>query len=549
MRGATAEAWATALAVVVAGVALWWHAQRYWFVTDDAFISLVYARNLAEHGQLVFNLGERVEGYTNFAWTVLLAGAIKLGAVGDVAALWLGLAFGVGTIAGAAAWLRAVLPPDVAPWPTLWSAVLAGLLAGSAGMAAWSAGGLETQLVTCALMWMFVGYEGVRCAAPRAGSARPSATVACWAIIAVLTRPDAAVFVAALGLHRAAALARARAWPHRRDWLVAAAFLLVVGAYLAWRRSYYGYWLPNTYYVKATGAFSPPALAAQVWQNGWYYWRAWLAHLGGVAPVLPWVGAVIAGIGALRLASRAPYVVIALLLYVPYVASVGGDFMGLFRFVMPVTVIAIVAAVLGLEWLVELFWQGGRAARVAASLAVIALLLSWGTSQQRLTDASLRAGNYRNDRGIDTPRFLIDYTHDRARIGAALAPCVRPSDRAIVGGAGAQPYFARLRAIDLFGLVSAEIAHGSPRVSARAGHNKVASNDLLWAYQPTLVFACYDLTTSLPRADLRCGAFWRQRDFEQVTMRIPGLRERGEYYTFWAARSRNFRCPGTVLRR
>src|SRR5690606_31171519 len=54
------------------------HAHVWAFVCDDAFISFRYAKNLAEHGELVFNVGmdppERVEGYTNFAWVVVLAG-------------------------------------------------------------------------------------------------------------------------------------------------------------------------------------------------------------------------------------------------------------------------------------------------------------------------------------------------------------------------------------------------------------------------------------------------------------------------------------------
>src|SRR5436190_7638355 len=63
----------------VAGAILIAHSLVWNFVTDDAFISFVYSRNLARHGQLVFNLGERVEGYTNFLWTVLLAGLLKVG--------------------------------------------------------------------------------------------------------------------------------------------------------------------------------------------------------------------------------------------------------------------------------------------------------------------------------------------------------------------------------------------------------------------------------------------------------------------------------------
>ena len=53
---------------------------RFWFVTDDAFISFRYARNLSEGYGLVFNPGfERVEGYSNFLWVLVLAGFHALG--------------------------------------------------------------------------------------------------------------------------------------------------------------------------------------------------------------------------------------------------------------------------------------------------------------------------------------------------------------------------------------------------------------------------------------------------------------------------------------
>jgi hypothetical protein len=40
---------------------------------DDAYISLRYAENLVDGHGLVYNVGEYVEGYTNFLWTVLVA--------------------------------------------------------------------------------------------------------------------------------------------------------------------------------------------------------------------------------------------------------------------------------------------------------------------------------------------------------------------------------------------------------------------------------------------------------------------------------------------
>src|SRR3954454_18585635 len=85
--------------VLAATAVLLPHAMLFDFVNDDAYISFRYARNLAEHGQLVFNLGERVEGYTNFLWTVLLAAGIKLGVSPVIASRFLGVAFGVGTLA------------------------------------------------------------------------------------------------------------------------------------------------------------------------------------------------------------------------------------------------------------------------------------------------------------------------------------------------------------------------------------------------------------------------------------------------------------------
>src|SRR5262252_3921733 len=82
----------------LASIALVAHSLVWNFVTDDAFVSFVYARNLARHGQLVFNLGERVEGYTNFLWTVILALLMKVGLAPEIMSRVLGTAAGCGTL-------------------------------------------------------------------------------------------------------------------------------------------------------------------------------------------------------------------------------------------------------------------------------------------------------------------------------------------------------------------------------------------------------------------------------------------------------------------
>src|SRR5262245_15791475 len=46
---------------------------RVGFPLDDTWIHLTYARNLAEHGEWAFRLGERSAGSTAPLWTVLLS--------------------------------------------------------------------------------------------------------------------------------------------------------------------------------------------------------------------------------------------------------------------------------------------------------------------------------------------------------------------------------------------------------------------------------------------------------------------------------------------
>lgn len=47
--------------------------QRYFALSDDQLISMRYAENLASGDGLVWNPGERVEGFTNPLWTAYMA--------------------------------------------------------------------------------------------------------------------------------------------------------------------------------------------------------------------------------------------------------------------------------------------------------------------------------------------------------------------------------------------------------------------------------------------------------------------------------------------
>lgn len=555
-----------------AAIGLVVHSLAYNFVTDDAYISFVYSRNFAEHGELAFNLGDPVEGYTNFLWTVLLGVLMLAGIPPELSSRVLGTACALATLVLVTRMTaRALAPPadgstDGAapggrrPAPTPWAVVPALLLGSSSGFACWSSGGLETQLFTLLVTGALdavVESVGRRRALRRAGA---------LLALASMTRPEGPLVAAVLGLawityraldavhrrrHPAAAPPPAAGFPFREELLAAAWFLGLWAPWFAWRWGYYGWPFPNTYYVKAGGdwidAQSPaPKLASRMIENGLYYIWVWLRQ----TRLLYALPLVLVGLGAaVALRPRTPRGVLGLaagllaMVYVPYTISVGGDFMGLHRFIMPLFVVAAIGVVLGLEQLARLVPARHRAAASIAACA--ALVVAFAATQIQLTRAQL--ASRAPDHGIDTPGFLIVYTEDRAKIGRAMAPCFREDDFSIVGGAGAQPYHARMRAIDVFGLVSTRIAHEEPRRNARAGHTKWGSDPLLAEHDPAFVFSCYDLQPTDKQPQLAwCAGFWRARGYELVTMQVPGLEERGTYYTFLAKKARDFQCPGRV---
>lgn len=513
----------------VAAVVLVFHAFVFNFITDDAYISFVYSRHLAEHGQLVFNPGDYVEGYTNFLWTVL----IGLGMLAKIPPEWsakvLSAAAALGTL-----WFAHVAVERALGRRTPWSALPAGLLALSSGFACWTSGGLETQLFT---LLCTIAIEGLVSAEDSRGLRRAGIALA----LAAMTRPEGLIVAAVVGVTRLICNAFGKRRIIGRTELIAAAcFLGIWAPWFAWRWWYYGWPFPNTYYVKAHGPWASPALAKQMQDAGMYYIWAWLKQtkLIWVLPI------VLVGLATAR--TKTPRFTLGLVctliaaVYIPYTISVGGDFMGLHRFIMPLFVIAAIALTLGLEWINE------RVKHVGIAIAVV-MVGVFAFSQYQLTEKSLASNNLASDHGIDTPAFLIVYTEDRAAIGRAMQPCFKPDDFSIVGGAGAQPYFGRMQAIDVFGLVSSRVAHEEPRIRARAGHTKFARDTLLADYDPTFIFSCYAIHPTPTRPPLNCNpSFWLMRGYELVTMHIPGMKQSGEYYTFLAKKARDFQCPGVV---
>jgi hypothetical protein len=486
--------------LAAAAAALIVHSLLWNFVTDDAFISFVYSRNLARHGALVFNLGERVEGYTNFLWTVLLAGLLKVGLAPEVMSRVLGTAAACGTLVVCASASRRLRGAD-AEW-SAWDAAPALFLATVPGFACWASGGLETQLFT-----FLVTLGSLRYLA----DAPPWQSAAAFGL-AALTRPEGLLFFALTALHRAAAnLRQRRLWPTRAEWLGVATFAALVVPHLLWRRWYYGWWLPNTFYIKSSGGG-----AAVAWAQGGYYLRRFVEqfHL--------WVVPLVTAVALVRRRERplgrlAGYVAWVAAVFLIYVASVGGDFMGLFRFAMPIVPIAVLLAVCAVRSAIGDLRPG-------AQVAAVALLFAGHVAHAAAVDrASLVVGADAGPAGnIDSPGYLRWYTADRAAIGKWFGQYAQPDDYAAVGGAGAQVYYSGMRSLDCFGLSDEYIAHRVPARSSRPGHQKYAPDEYILSKRPTIITSAnYRIGPAPYRAPDE--ALWRARGYHYVNVQVPGL--------------------------
>lgn len=333
------------------------------FLCDDAFISFRYARNLLDGHGLVFNRGEHVEGYTNFAWTMAIAGCWRLGMRPELAAHVLSLAFTAGALLVTVAIVRET---SARPWRGLLTWLALAFLCGSTSFATWSTSGLETRMFTCLVLagaWQTM----------RARFGMPTAIAASlWFALAALTRPEGLLVFACAFVWR---LVRDRLVGDMRLWtLVAllAPFTIVIGAHFLWRHAYYGAWLPNTYYAKHVRPW---------YESGVDYFLAAAIELGA------WVSVTLAVIGALVHAARRD---LALLLpfaiVVPhalYLLRIGGDHFEFRPLDLHVALLAVPAAhgLLLLAQGAAALWRARDAARqhawtrrIAVVAAVPALL-------------------------------------------------------------------------------------------------------------------------------------------------------------------------------
>ncbi len=525
-------------ALALAALAAYWSVTYRRNVCDDALISLQYARNLANGHGLVFNLGERVEGYTNFLWVGLLAALFPLSHLGlDFVHVATGA-----SIALAAADVALVVAVGRILWGNRWLPALfaVGLCLADNAYSVWAIQALEGHLL---LFWMLLSLWllwGTRLRAR-----------ALWAGLclaaAVMTRPDAALFAvsvvgsealavvrrpdASTGLRRDGLPASARTWL-----AVAGASALVYGAYFLWRYEYFGFLLPNTFYLKAEGLRGEAFARGREYVTSFAQERAWVPLLALASILFVRSRLVLALLGWL-------------VLHTAYVVYVGGDFYPGHRFLLvaiPVCGLLGGRVVAGLQDALAsgLGRIGPRARRAGDVLAWTAVAATLAL----LTERGLELGPAKTEIArwgarVDATKRFMEWLGARRPEGASI----------VAGDIGSAGYYAGLHVYDYYGVIDPEVAHKKAARfgTGKAGHEKRATPDAMLAKGATYIkegyvpgdlhTRGYYLDTALPR-ELGIPGIWVRDELASGDWeRVDGFDFPSGGYPDWEASGDAFR--------
>jgi hypothetical protein len=488
----------TALLVLAALYAAWsalyvWRTSfvagelRVFCLWDDAMISMRYAQHLAEGRGLLWNPGEEpVQGMSNLGLTLLMAGLHRL----PLDPLRLSLPLQLLNLAGLVFVLLRLARVARELWHDDWIAgVTAVSLALCAPLAVWGLQGADTTAVA---VWLTLAVGWLA----RAGPVWPRGLFA-FVAAGVVLRLDCAIFAPCF-----LAASLLYPGPARRRALAGAAWLAgALAAVLGFGALYYGDPLPNTFYLKATGA--PLRL---VLGSGWAQLVAW----AGLLPAL-FLGAIAAPRGRHRppILVCAGLVVTALL----YHLWVGGDWLVPYgsRFVTPVLPFLLLLCAAGCRALFAMWLPAGVLGRapVAAGLGALALLPAFLTNPEVAANEWLVPG---------APTMLREVNARHVHIALYLREHAEPGTTVAAHWAGVVPYFSRLPTVDVLGKSDRHIARLAVDRFA-PGHSKWDWDYVLGERRPDLFLDVSrgleerpDFRESYWRAETRDGlAFWLRR--------------------------------------
>ncbi len=449
-----------------------WHVQMPFGFVDDAYISMVYADNIASgHGIVFYPGGERVEGYTNPLWVILLsiAGIFQLSL--PFIAYWMSMISAVGVIL----LVLAIYHKSFSRYdtPTFWNqyffpCMAAVLTTLDVAFIAWSTSGLETLGFTLLLAW--VCYFCVQ---------RVNVNALCVLLLLLsLIRPEGILFLPLV-------FVKLLLNPTRKGFGFKQLFLIAILPYaffLYLRYLYFGYWLPNTFYAKHDF-------------GGWtVYYRGLVYAVSFFQPrLLLLIGIIGIALERETCKRNAFWILAFVLFHFLITIAEGGDHFALHRFLVPAVPLLSILAVRGLHMIVTRFvikklsLSSGEMVVMTHAIVAVMVMVIFAAHAMQLYEFK-RDGKYGFSKGVRFHYSEVSWAEGWKNMGKWLKEKYPPDTKIAVMTAGAIPYYSQLPAIDILGINDPHIAHQPVADESRylTGHEK-SDADYVLSHEPVFI--------------------------------------------------------------
>ncbi|MGD8540554.1 MAG: hypothetical protein PVI66_17710 [Candidatus Aminicenantes bacterium] len=394
---------------------------------DDAFISYRYAENLSHGKGLIFNPGEKVEGFSNFSWVVLLTLFKSLG----LPPLWMSkvLSFIFSLLIIVFVYKTARIS-GVGQGGALWGAFF---ISTASSLAYFSMSGLETVLYTFLLL-LAVYLNKKFMASPSQKTLLLLYVVLLWAAI---TRPEGLLFLfLTIVFHTGWGLLQKRPGANKMNLAIPLFFLALYAGFILLRYLYYGDIFPNTFYAKPLGTFVESGYHA-------FFVNFTSGLSSGTFLLIPL---------ALFLVNRrflfANIHPLLFCLAQVFFMSYTGDWMAFGRFFFPVFPVVIL---LNLNFLsvVRIGFLKQKKRFLAPLTAFAVWLVFAGLNVWQTSKAVEHKENY--------PYFVMNSAR-LSELGKWLAANFPPDTTIALRRQGAVPYYSQMRSLDFLGLTDRTVA-------------------------------------------------------------------------------------------
>lgn len=389
-----------------------------WF-TDDAFISFRYANNFISGNGLVYNVGENVQGYTNFLWIFLLSGFKMLNFDYTVSSLFINVLSYLLLVY--TFYLIAKREFYNSNEKIIFSTLL---FASSPNLLIWSVGGgLEGPLFSflCLIsLYNFITYK----------SNVNLILGVSLAVLATLCRPEGLLFFL-FGLFYLLINDKLRK-SFKVFIFLLLSYLLLLTPYLIWLFWYYGDIIPNTFYAKVSANFE------QLKEGFRYSYRFFMSiSLSSLFLFL--------AVKDYKTHSTfTKYCINIFIIYLAYIVGIGGDFMFSYRFFIPIMPFFIFVVISSIFKLPQI-QMPEESKKVKSGFVFIMFLI---ISYNLLSLSFLHKTEIKNYSMIENGEITANYFNNNF-----------PHDNTIALSAiGAFGFYSKMKILDVLGLTNKEIA-------------------------------------------------------------------------------------------